>query len=313
MGVGVMGGGMWGRWRREHRGAGLCGIGVHASGLSFVRVVRDARAPVRIAAAEFRPFDGAEPDRALARLVQDHDLRRQTCTTLLREGEYRLLQTEAPDVKSEELRAAIRWRIKDLIDFHVNDATIDVFDVPVRMPGRPALVYVVVGRNEAIRARVDLMHNAGAALDIIDIPELAQRNLAQLLPEDREGVALLTLTEDGICMTITRDGALYLSRTIADARSALADTRGFERLLLELQRSLDYFESSFRQSPIMHVVVAPASAQTEPLVTFLQANLGQRVVPWEAGHYGAVEASAPVPDACLLTLGAALREDKVVL
>ena len=304
---------MWGRLRRERKGAGLAGIGVHASGLSYVSVTRHPRGAARVDAAEFRPFDGMEPERVLARLVLDHDLKHRPCTTLLREGEYRLLQTEAPEVKSEELRAALRWRIKDLIDFHVNDATIDVFDVPVRMPGRPMLVYVVVGRNEAIRARVDLMHNAGAALDIIDIPELAQRNLAQLLAQDREGVALLTLTEDGGFITITRNGELYLSRAIADTPSALADVRGFERLLLELQRSLDYFESSFRQSPIMHVVVAPASTRTEPLLAFLQANLGQRVVPWEAGHYGDIEAAVPIPDACLLTLGAALRHEKVVL
>ena len=304
---------MWGRWRRGRRDGGLAGIGVHAEGLSFVRVVREAQVPPRISVAEFRPYDGAAPDRVLARLVSDYDLKHQPCTTLLGEGEYRLLQTEAPDVKSEELRAALRWRIKDLIDFHVNDATLDVFDVPVQMPGRAALVYVVVGRNEAIRARADLMQNAGAALDIIDIPELAQRNLAQLLPEDREGVALLTLTEDGAFITITRDGALYLSRAIADTASALADSRGFERLLLELQRSLDYFESSLRQSPITHVVVAPASARTEPLVAFLQGNLTQRVAPWEAGHYGDIETDGPVPDACLLTLGAALRQDKVAL
>ncbi len=174
-------------------------------------------------------------------------------------------------------------------------------------------MYVVVGRNEAIRARADLMHNAGAALDIIDIPELAQRNLAYLLPEDREGVALLTLTEDGVYITITRDGALYLSRTVADVSSALADSRGFEHLLLELQRSLDYFESSFRQNPIMHVVVAPATTRTEALVAFLRNHLTQRVASWEAGRYGDVEADVPVPDACLLTLGAALRQDKVAL
>ncbi len=304
---------MWGRFRRARKAAGLCGIGVHASGLSYVSVARHPRGSARVEAAEFRSFDGVEPERVLARLVLDHDLKHRPCTTLLQEGAYRLLQTEAPEVKSEELRAALRWRIKDLIDFHVNDATLDVFDVPVRMPGRPALVYVVVGRNEAIRARVDLMHNAGAALDIIDIPELAQRNLAQLLAQDREGVALLTLTEDGGLITITRNGELYLSRTIPDTASALADARGFERLLLELQRSLDYFESSFRQSPVTHVVVAPASTQTGPLVAFLQANLVQRVTPWEPGRHGDMEGAAEVPDACLLTLGAALRHEKVVL
>jgi len=304
---------MWGRLKREGEGLGLAGVGVHASGLSFVQVQRAPRGPVKVAVAEFRPFAGVEPEKVLARLVLDYDLKKRRCTTLLGDGEYRLIQTEAPDVKPDEMKAALRWRIKDLIDFHVNDATIDVFDVPVQTPGRTALVYVVVGRNDAIRKRVDFMYEAGAALDIIDIPELAQRNLALLLPQDQEGVALLTLNEGAGLITITRNGELYLSRTIAAVQAPLAEGAGFEHLLLELQRSLDYFESSFRQSPIMNVVVAPQSPQAIALTTFLKANLSQRVAVWEDGHYGNIEAALPIPATCLLTLGAALREDKVAL
>ncbi|HUW97633.1 MAG TPA: hypothetical protein VMV40_02165 [Acidiferrobacter sp.] len=304
---------MWGRLRRERETWNLAGIDMHASGLSFVQVHRPPRRPAKVVAAEFRPFAGVEPAKVLARLVLDHDLKRRRCTTLLGDGEYRLIQTEAPDVKSDEMKAALRWRIKDLIDFHVNDATIDVFDVPVQAPGRTALVYVVVGRNDAIRRRVDLMYEAGALLDVIDIPELAQRNLAQLLPQDQEGVALLTLNEGAGLITITRGGELYLSRAITAVEETPGEGGGFQHLLLELQRSLDYFESSFRQHPIMNVVVAPQSPQATELVTFLAANLSQRVVAWEAGHYGNVEVALPIPDACLLTLGAALREERVAL
>lgn len=306
------GGHMW-RLKRERATSGLAGLGVHASGLSFVQVERPSRAQARVVAAEFRPFLGLEPEKVLARLILDYDLKRYRCTTLLRDGEYRLLQTEAPDVKPDELKAALRWRIKDLIDFHVNDATIDVFDVPVQTPGRTALVYVVVGRNEAIRKRVEFLQDGGVALDIIDIPELAQRNLALLLPQDQEGLALLTLSEDAGLITITRRGELYLSRTITGGLGGLAGGAGFERLLLELQRSLDYFESSFRQNPIMNVVLAPQSPEVAGLAEFLKAHLSQRVAVWEEGHYGDIVLSRPLPENCLLTLGAALREDKVVL
>lgn len=301
---------MWGRLQRERATSGLVGLGVHASGLSLVQVRRPPRGAAQIVAAEFRPFSGVEPDKVLARLVIDYDLKRHRCTTFLGAGEYRLIQTEAPDVKPDELKAALRWRIKDLIDFHVNDATIDVFDVPVQTPGRTALVYVVVGRNEAIRKRVEFFQDAGVALDIIDIPELAQRNLALLLPQDQEGAALLTLDGDAGLITITRNGELYLSRTIT---GGLTEGSGFERLLLELQRSLDYFESSFRQNPIMNVVVAPWFSQATALADFLQSNLSQRVTVWEEGRYGDLGASIPVPESCFLTLGAALREDKVTL
>jgi len=304
---------MWKGWRREGKGLGLAALGVHASGLSFVRVERPPRDRPRVSVAEFRPYAGNDPSKLLTQMAADHNLKRGPCTTVLNEGDYRLLQTEAPDVKAEELKAALRWRIKDLIDFHVNDATIDVFDVPIELPGRTALVYVVVGRNDAIRKRVDFMHDAGVALSIIDIPELAQRNLAQLLPEDREGVALLTLNEDGGCITITREGALFLSRTITGVRMADSDTATYERLLLELQRSLDYFESSFRQSPIMNVVIAPASTEGAALADFFKANLAQRVTLWEMDHYGEIEIVRPLPPLCLLTMGAALREEKVAL
>src|SRR3989338_8945950 len=38
------------------------------------------------------------------------------CTTLLRHGQYQMLQVEAPQVPSEERRQAIRWRVKEMVD-----------------------------------------------------------------------------------------------------------------------------------------------------------------------------------------------------
>ena len=64
----------------------------------------------------------------IARLTRAHRLDDQICITTLNIGSYALLLVEAPDVPATELRAAIRWRVKDLIDFHIDDAVIDVFD-----------------------------------------------------------------------------------------------------------------------------------------------------------------------------------------
>ena len=41
-----------------------------------------------------------------------------TCVMPL--GSYNLLQIEAPKVPPEELRSAVRWRVKDLIDFPID-------------------------------------------------------------------------------------------------------------------------------------------------------------------------------------------------
>ena len=69
--------------------------------------------------------------RVLARLPN----RRAPTVSVLDPDSYRLLLVEAPDVPADELRAAVRWRVKDLIDFHVDDAVIDVFEMPQHARG----------------------------------------------------------------------------------------------------------------------------------------------------------------------------------
>ena len=45
------------------------------------------------------------------------------CATLLKPGDYQLLLVEAPNVTPDELKGAIRWKIKDLIEYHIDDAS----------------------------------------------------------------------------------------------------------------------------------------------------------------------------------------------
>ena len=53
---------------------------------------------------------------------------------------YSMVQLEAPELEPDELREAMRWRVRDLIDFPVEQAAIDVFHLPEsQRPGAPAL------------------------------------------------------------------------------------------------------------------------------------------------------------------------------
>ena len=94
---------------------------------------REGRASVEF--AEERTWDAAEP-KSLERVAREFGAKRFQCTTLLKPQQYQILLVEAPAVKREELKSAVRWRIKDMLDYHIDDATIDVLDVPV--PASPA-------------------------------------------------------------------------------------------------------------------------------------------------------------------------------
>lgn len=281
---------------------------------------KNGRRPL-LSAFEFHPWPAGEsPEKALARIAADYGLKRAPCTTVLDQTEYSLLLTEAPEVPPDELRAAMRWRIKDLIDFHINDATLDVFDVPgERLAGRARSMYAVAARTAAIQKRVDLLDAAGINLQVIDVAEMAQRNLASLLPEDARGVALLSFGATSGLLTITKQSELFLSRNLdigLDAMLANSDaTEYFDRIVLEIQRSLDYFDSHFRQLPVTGLVLAPASRPVPGLEDYLRTNLNVSVSAMDLAQLMDFrsEFDLVARARCLATIGAALRQEKATL
>jgi MSHA biogenesis protein MshI len=223
----------------------------------------------------------------LASSAKNLDLAGHQCTTVLRPGDYQLLVLDAPNVPQEELRAAIRWRIKDMIDYHVDDATVDVLDIPVdkSASGRTRSMFAAAARNDVIQACVEKFQGAGVPLSVIDLPETAQRNIATLYEDKGRGVAMLYLGEESGLLTVSYSGELYLSRRLDIPVSALTrdDDRQqrdecFQRILLELQRTLDHLDRQFPWVIVTKLLLAPEPTETG-LAEFLRSNLDIAVVP----------------------------------
>jgi len=300
---------------------GLTGIELREDGVSIVSVVREPGRVPQVTACEFVEWNGAdEQAKALAHAAAERGLKRRRCATVLDANEYSLLLTEAPDVPADELRSAVRWRIKDLIDFHVDDATIDVFDVTTaNAPGKTRSMYVVAARNAAIQRRVDLCDEAGVGLDIIDIPEMAQRNIAAILPEDVRGVVMLTISNTRGLITITRQGEIFLSRRLEiglDTLRAADDLLPyFDQIALEVQRSLDYFDSHFRQAHVDQIVLSPSAGNISGLVEYLNQNLNIKASVLNFADVLQFDPAVAdtLADKGLVALGAALRQEEKAL
>jgi MSHA biogenesis protein MshI len=293
--------------------------------VSLAHVVANGGQPV-VEFAEEREWDPAEP-KSLEKVARELGVKRFRCTTLMKPQEYHILLVEAPAVKPEELKAAVRWRIKDMLDYHVDDATIDVLDVPV--PGgaaqRAHYMYTVAARNEAIRATVDRFTAAGIPLAVIDIPDTAQRNIGVRLENDQRGVLALTFDAYGGLITVNHAGELYLSRRLDITTGQLADAdadsetraRLLDRVLVEIQRSLDHCERTYPFFALGRVVIGPAAGEGL-LREHLAANLYLPVEPLELGRILRLppEAGGWTPEQqakWLKLLGAGLRLEKKAL
>jgi len=262
---------------------------------------------------------------SVAKTARDMHMARYRCTGLLDPSEYQMLVVEAPNVPPEELKTAMRWRVKDMLDYHIDDATLDVLDIPPdkNNPARGHSMYAVAARNEVIAKRVALCDDAKIPLEAIDIPEMAQRNIANLLAQPGRGVALLSFDEHGGLLTVSYEGELYLARHIdvswRDLAQAGPETQHgfFDRITLELQRSIDHLERQFQFISVHQLWLAPLS-DGAALRDYLATNLYLPVALLDLNDlfdFSRVPALASPENQVrfFLPLGATLRHEAAVL
>ena len=90
-----------------------------------------------------------------------------------------------------------------------------------------------------------------------------------------KSLALLTLSDDSGLLSLFHDTDLYVSREfkIGVGQLGLAtgeDESVYESLLLELQRSLDYFESYYGMGTVTDLRIYPQLKATEKMALYLQ-------------------------------------------
>jgi MSHA biogenesis protein MshI len=296
---------------------GRVGLAFGREQLAVAVVRRDSGTAV-LERCELLPIDPHGGPDAAANAVRAANLPPMPVSTVLRAEDYQLALIEAPDVPPAELRAAMRWHLKDAIDFRVEDAVIDVFDIPVQSRGgQGRMMYAVAARRGAIE-RYAAALVANPAFDVIDVPELCLRNLASLLPAAANGVALLHLGEVAATIVLVRGATFYFARqmdlqaTLRISSGSAPDSRlDAGSVVLELQRSLDYYERHFDQPPITRIAVSPPSVRASELAADLGRETGLEVSTLDLGAIlnCGTEIDPATQTACLLAVGAALREE----
>lgn len=303
---------------------GLMAIGFDAGGLCAARITRLPEAKPVVDTAAYFPCKHPLAPEALEKIGRELHLAQFNVSTVLGGRDYQMLAVEAPNVQPEELKMAVRFRLKDMLDFHVDDATIDVLDIPADKNAnvRAQQMFTVAARNAVIEARQTLFAGAKINLTVIDIPEMAQRNFSAMLEPEGRGLAMLSFSEEGGLLTVTFGAELYLSRrmdvSIAQINETDPDKRNatYDRITLELQRSLDHFDRQFHYVTVSKLVLAPLP--TTSLHDYLSSNL---YMPVDSLNLASLLDLAKTPELAgleaqqryFLTLGAALRHEEVVL
>lgn len=309
-------------FNRGSRDAGWVSVSLGNKGV-YVAQAKYVGVRPQVTRCDFYPASDVN-SATLEKIRKEAQLEGGRYTTVLGSNEYQLMMVEAPNVPVDELKTAIRWKIKDSLNYHIDDATIDVLQIPANKYGsdRPQSLYAVAASNETLRKRISLFEKAKIDLTVIDIAETSQRNIAALYETERRALALLAFDDEGGLLTMTCDGELFLARRIDITLGQLTDADDSlrqqyqDRVELEVQRSLDYFDRQFHHIPVERMLVsAPAELG---LVQMLSDNLGVSVEALDLAQgmdiVGVPElADSEYASYALHALGAALRLEKKAL
>ena len=297
-------------------------------GITVATLSADGDKP-KLKVCDFSPWEnGVGHDKQLTQKAKEFSLAKHDCVTVMGLGEYSVLSVDAPDVPPAELKAAVRWQVKDLIDFHIDDAVIDVFDSPPSgAHSQQNKMYVVASRTSTVREHVDQLQDADVNLTTIDIPEMVLRNIASHLPENEAGVAMVYLTRERGLIVVARQSTLYFARTLDigfqylnqgvndGSGLSLESNASFDKLVLEVQRSLDYYDRYFSQPPVAGLVLAPTEEPVPGLDEYINQALGLSVRHLDITEIVDCDSSLSASQQahCLPAIGAALREEPVSL
>ncbi len=253
--------------------------------------------------------DQSAQSKALKQWVEQHNLQNTPCVCLLAEDDCDLYQVEKPDVEDAELSQALTWKIKDLINYDVSNAVIESYTMPRSTKTAKEQIGVVAARESVVVNYVDSIRMSGLDLVALDVHELVRSNLELVVNGEERTFALLTLADNSGLLSIYHDTDLYVSRDFKLGLNQLEqisqdNTDEFDSLLLEVQRSVDYYESYFGLGGVTDLQIYPQQEITEKMAKYLQ-NLTNFDIVFLLSD--SEEASTDLDSKCFHAYCAALR------
>ncbi len=304
-------------WRRS---APSGWVGVYAAGPQrLLAAYAPSTSGPRPKVAMAPVFDGEDPTTPLLHWHRKHHRGAHT-NVLFNSVDYRILPMPTPPVAAEERRAALRWQIKDLVDFPADEACVDCIDVPGPTLGAESRqVFVIASEPAKVRGWMQRYRAERLTLGAIDIPEMAMRNLSVLAAGgNAHAIVHLGLKSTRLALVWQRELCSFRQFEVSAYKLETADaemrTMLLERLALEIQRSTDAFSRHFHGADLRTVWVSAVRDAGE-ISSQLSQLLTQSVEPYRVEEHVELDSVEPVFDAArgldfTFAIGAALRRQE---
>ena len=255
----------------------------HAVGIAVAHEVVTAcllkRESGRLVVVQEQIFNVDKWPEQLSKWVDSQNIGPASCHVAFSIDYYQLLQIDRPPVEDNELKDALLFPIKE-ISGSDGPFLFDYIDLPVPLAGSKK-VNVAAIPNAHVETVIEAVINAGLCLKSISVAEIVTCDLVET---DKDPLLML-IQEAGeeISLNVVKDGQLYVSRRLKgfenlgsfsrqELQMGLADS-----LSVQVQRSMDYFESQLRQPPIRNIAIRLDTPHADVLANLIGQSVNATV------------------------------------
>ena len=231
---------------------------------------------------ETLPYDQFEHlPLVLSGIVKKYKLEKTPVYCLLPPEDYQLFIIESLPVQEKEFDEALKWRVRSLINFPLENAMIDYFKLPAKKisPNHP-MIAVVVSKKDRIEKLIQIFQKSHLSLTNISIPELALKNLSTLYEKDEQSSAFIYFYENLAILNITLQKTLYFTKHIILPNVTDSMDINYEEFCLDILRYFDYFQSQWRHASPNRLFIATESKDIAAIAKKLSECLQIPVEPF---------------------------------
>lgn len=198
-------------------------------------------------------------EQALVQWCKNNQVRNVACRWLLGRELYQTYNIEPPKVLEHEMSEAIKWQIKDLLDYPVEQVLVNYYRLKSLDSNKEQVVAVVVEK-ALIEALINMSRTAGLDMNAIEIEELSlghgllnhlsEDKIVGYIGEDSSGLVFNFYHGDELAFTRHKKGRFMPLLSTDEFSLESEQQEKQDAFLLETQRTLDYAISQLFRKPV---------------------------------------------------------------
>lgn len=255
----------------------FAGISIHPE---CVRIVKIKKLETGYECFKNEEYPIESPDklgRLLSLIIEDFELENVRTGIVINNNKTESAQIELSELPVADISASLPWQVKELISIPPQDMICDYIEMNIQPLGQTSKAQVMATSRAYLDSIIQPFHKSNAEILVITTEQFVLAKMqssvdtAQLLFVQHKGTdaILLILKNQQICFARKIRGA----DTVINMSPEQILNGGSDTIAIEIQRSMDYYESQLKQPPIKNVLVAIAGNNEAIVVEALNSVL----------------------------------------